>query len=403
MATAQPAPGAIAGGNGNIGGAERHLIVPLLSPEQKRQLQEIARMKQSTDELVERVFASLNPPINGIHPKTGGEKVKKGQQLEIISHPGTVHLDELVVIHLLKRECEKDYPGIAKARLRLLQPDEDIIPLLKDPAKIILGRGGSQAQELGDECKALVIDEHSLPEKEQKETCAAMIAAKRLLSEQKQLLWEQILEQTCRYDRTNAPLLTVADMLETMQEGSSPISIEEAYSLVSPYLDRLLNKRQAFFDAIALKTKDRDFPFGNANIRVSFVQADDLINKNSLIQVCRWRGSKLILAQGTDKRTAFLVNDQRLEKIVSFIARLVRTKETDLSNRAFEMDWNKLGQRGTIAQAPEWFLDTQNGLYVVNKEGPVTKIPWEILCNIVEHAFDGAFMITWARRFGAKP
>lgn len=369
--------------------------------------------------------AAITPAGDGPKEEKGGPQVAKAEWV-FYCHEVPVHDDEAAAAYILLNYGEQKYPGISKARLATLTSKDDVSALLQTSNIVMLGVGGAEAKALGDKCEAIVFDEHVLPKVELDKTCCAKMVAADVLTSSQQMLWEDVLERVCHYDRHHAPLHTIPYMVKVLQKGPNPLSFEEIVArVVTPYLDEVIRERQGFFNAIAQKTHDKKFPFGNGTVQVSFIRADDFTDTDTLTRVCRWRGSKLILSQDQEGRTAFLASDLRLTKIMDFITKLVRTKEPDMYNaeiakmpeserppkRPFEKNWDTLGKPGTLLpQAPGWFRDAQNGLFLVNRSGrkeekeKTTRIPWETFCSIVDHAFNGAWMTEWANTyFGVRP
>lgn len=330
---------------------------------------------------------------------------------QIFCHDMPIHLDEIAAWRLFTLEGQEKFPGIQNAPLQLVKRRDQLFTLLRTPATILLGVGGPEARLLGDQVKALVLDEHEGLTEQGRKECATTMAAQHVLSAERMLLWEPTLKLVQEADAQNLGPYHLERMVVAWQtEDKEPF--EDVVLRASKEVERGVTRQERFFDAIMRQVEQCPLNAGGQSHTVTFLkgkEGEDPQSVDDLLRVVLWQGSALVVVRRATGHVAMLENAGVRLRGMEFLARMVRSKELDNLTPTGPKGWEQLGQYGSFAG---WYFEKRTDGHCIllngapnHPEVPPTRLSDKDIQRLVlQRAFNTLFVTGWAQKhFQVRP
>ena len=158
------------------------------------------------------------------------------------------HGDELAAWDMMLREGREKLNISPDVQLLTIsqttKQDWGLDRLRKHPEVLLLGLGGNR--EPGD--KAIIIDEHGLPEEQKRNECAFTLVAKRLgLRDSPR--WKPIIDAVLSNDRTGAQSSLNINPMVRLGQTEQDWSLQEAIAYMEKHINMLLRRQDAYLSA----------------------------------------------------------------------------------------------------------------------------------------------------------
>lgn len=330
------------------------------------------------------------------------------QPWELVCHGKPAHPDELVAASLLIYDGETCLPGISdpdRRIFRYLEPEEDEATLLTNKRVIALGWGGDI-----DPHRDLTFDEHHLAEAKRGKECSATLAKRYLqLSPDLELLWRPLLEAVLRDDKSIPDPLHASGAVLNWQRSIDADLEQILVRFHEAFLNPALLAQEAFLAGIPREREEIEVlvPGGHRKICVFKNVDPGFLEDTNLTRVGRWFGAHLIVLHLKDTGHIQVINGVWRQGNMENVARVVRSREQFVQGRSPITDWDRLGQKGTLPECPEWCLTDSGNLLnggQARPGSPVTKITPKDMVRILETPLNGAKLLAWQKQyFGRSP
>jgi hypothetical protein len=262
------------------------------------------------------------------------------QIAEIVTHGGAVHLDELVGYLQLKWHGEEMFPNVSKAVFRQISSGENTDVLGKKKNVILLGLGGGQFDEHGDQQKT-------------NECCASLVA--KTLGLDKDFAWGKIVKAVKHTDR-NVPTLTLdlSRIVASMQRQG--YGLQAILSYVEVGIMTTLKDFREFARTDISKVKEVKLKIGQQEHFIAVAETDDL----NVSKYMKFMGAAFVVAKNSSGHVVVLPGEG-FRSETKDILRILRIWEQTKRNDRQEKDWRVLESESLISSLPFWFFNPDNG------------------------------------------
>jgi hypothetical protein len=286
---------------------------------------------------------------------------------EIVTHGGTVDLDEAYAYIMLKRNGEDKIPGVSTANFRQITAEDDLEELKKREDILLLGLGGGP------------FDEHVGDEGKTRECCATLVA--KFLGLDQDFCLQKILKYVLHTDK-NPPNLTLdlAPTIVRFQKQGYGLNVVLAYTemtIDAAYEDQKNVKEEAIM----------------VNGRESFIaitKGDDL----DISRFMRLFGAAVIVVENSRGQISIMTNREYALDLRD-ILRIIRIWEQKKDGGVQVKDWKTLEIEASIPALHKWFFHKDSNSILnggpKRPDVPATKLSLNEVVSAVKLGVDKSF------------